>query len=56
MTARSAHDSLGALTWPLEHGDLVAQDQDLGVLGPVRPGEQGQPAEYAQHRKVGESH
>jgi hypothetical protein len=36
----------------LEHGDLVAQDKDLGVLGAVGPGEQG---EHAQHREVGES-
>jgi len=40
----------------LKHGALVTQDQDLGVLGPVRPGEQGQPAEDAQHRKVSESY
>jgi hypothetical protein len=40
----------------VKHGDLVTQDQDLGVLGPDRPGEQGQPAEHAQHRKVSESH
>ena len=39
----------------LEHGDLMAQDQDLGVLGPVGPGEQGQPAEHAQHGEVRES-
>jgi hypothetical protein len=34
---------------------LMTQDQDLGVLGPVRPGEQGQPAEHTEHRKVFES-
>ena len=39
----------------LEHGDLMAQDQDLGVLGAVGPGEQGEPAEHAQHRQVSES-
>jgi hypothetical protein len=33
----------------------MAQDQDLGVLGTVGPGEQGEPAEHAQHRKVCES-
>jgi len=38
----------------LEHGDLVAQDEDLGVLGAVGPGEQGEPAEHAEHRQVGE--
>ena len=39
----------------LEQGDLVTQDQDLGVLGAVRAGEQGEPAEHTQHRQVGES-
>jgi hypothetical protein len=39
----------------LEHGDLVAQHEDLGVLGSVGPGEQGEPAEYPEHRQVGES-
>jgi hypothetical protein len=39
----------------LQHGDLVAQDEDLGVLGPVRPGQQDQPAEHAEHREVGDS-
>jgi hypothetical protein len=40
----------------LEDGDLVAQDEDLGILGALGPGEQGEPAEHAQHRKIGESH
>jgi hypothetical protein len=44
------------LELPLEHGDLVAQDKDLGVLGTVGAGEQGEPAEHVQHRQVGESH
>ena len=39
----------------LEHGDLVAQDEDLGVLGTVGPGKQGEPAEHAQHRRISES-
>jgi hypothetical protein len=39
----------------LEHGDLMAQDQDLGVLGTVGPGEQSQPAEHAQYGQVRES-
>ena len=43
------------LDLPLEHGDLMTQDQDLGVLGAVGAGEQGKPAEHAQHRQVGES-
>ena len=33
----------------LEHGDLVTQDENLCVFGPVGPGEQGKPAEYPQH-------
>jgi len=32
----------------------MAQDQDLGVLGTVRTGQQSDPAEHTQHRKVGE--
>jgi hypothetical protein len=40
----------------LKNSDLVPQDQDLRVLGPVGPGEQRKPAEHAQHRQVGESH
>jgi hypothetical protein len=47
---------LRGLDLALEHRDLMAQDQDLGVLGTVRPGEQGQPAEHAQHHQVRESH
>jgi hypothetical protein len=31
----------------LEHCDLVAQDQDLGVFGQIGLGEQGQQAEQA---------
>jgi hypothetical protein len=34
----------------------MAQNQDLGVLGAIGPGEQGDPAEHPQHRQVGESH
>jgi hypothetical protein len=44
------------LTWALEHGDLVPQDQDLGVLGPVGLVEKGKPAEHAQHCQVGGSY
>jgi hypothetical protein len=39
----------------LEHGELVAQQEDLGVLGPVGTGKQGKPAEDAQHRQITES-
>jgi hypothetical protein len=40
----------------LEHGDLMAEDQDLDVLDTLGPGEQGKPAECMQHREVGESY
>jgi hypothetical protein len=40
---------------PLEHGDLMTQDQDLSVLGAIGPGEQGKPAEHPQRREVSES-
>ena len=46
------------MAWPglaLEHGYLVAQEEDLGVLGAVGPGKQDKPAEYAQHREISES-
>ncbi len=39
----------------LEDGGLVAQDEDLSVFGAVGPGEQGEPAEHPEHRKVSES-
>jgi hypothetical protein len=39
----------------LEHGDLMAQDHDLGVLNAVGAGEQRKPAEYPEHREVSES-
>jgi hypothetical protein len=31
----------------------MARDQNLGVSGLVGPGEQGKPAEPAEHRQVG---
>jgi hypothetical protein len=43
------------LDLPLENCDLVPQNQDFRVLGTVRPGEQGKPAEHAKHRQVRES-
>lgn len=46
---------LWGLDLALEHGDLMAQDQDLGVLGPVRAGQQGGQAENPEHSEVGES-
>jgi hypothetical protein len=30
-------------------GELMPQNEDLGILGAVGPGEQGKPAEYAEH-------
>jgi len=39
----------------LEYGDLVAQEEDLGVLVAVGACEQGKPAEDAEHRQVGQS-
>ena len=36
----------------LEHGQLMAQDEDFGVLGAVGPGKQGKPAEHAQARQT----
>jgi hypothetical protein len=39
----------------LEHGDLVAQEEDLGIFGPVGAGEQGKPAEHAQHCQISQS-
>ena len=53
--ARSAQDSFGVPGLALEYGDLVAQEEDLGVLVAVGAGEQGKPAEDAEHRQVGQS-
>ena len=46
---------LRGLDLALEHGDLVPQDEDLGILGAVGASDQGKPAEHAQDRQVGES-
>ena len=35
-----------------EHGDLMAQDQDLGISGPVGPDKQGEPAGHADHQRA----
>ena len=40
---------------PLKHGNLLAQDQDLRVLGALGPGQQGEPAEDPEHCEVGGS-
>jgi hypothetical protein len=42
----------GSLDLALEDGDLMTQDQDLGVLGTVGPGEQCEPAEHADHHQI----
>jgi hypothetical protein len=39
----------------VEHAELVAQDEDLGVFGAVGAGEQGKPAEYPMHRQMSQS-
>jgi hypothetical protein len=57
---RGQHRAVGprqprVLDLPLENCGLVPQNQDFRVLGTVRPGEQGKPAERAQHRQVRES-
>jgi hypothetical protein len=39
----------------LEYNDLVTEDKDLNVLGAIGPGEQAEPAEYPDHRQIGES-
>jgi putative transposase len=38
----------------LENSDLVAKDEDLGILGAVGSGEKGKPAEHAEHRQIGQ--
>jgi len=39
----------------LEHGELMPQEQDLRVLGAVRAGQQGEPAEHTEYRQISES-
>jgi hypothetical protein len=39
----------------LGHGDLMTQDQDLGILGAIGTGQQGKPAEDPKDRKISES-
>ncbi len=56
---RGEQGSVGGLelgTWALaaEHGDLVAQDEDLQVLGGVAAGEQGEELDGAAYGEVGE--
>jgi hypothetical protein len=56
---RREQGSVGGLepgTWDLaaQHGELVAQDKDLQVLGGVAAGEQGEQQDGAAQREVGE--
>jgi len=56
---RGQQGPVGALepgSWGLaaEHGELVAQDEDLQVLGGVAAGEQGEQLDGAAQREVGE--
>ena len=39
----------------LEHGDLMAQEENFGILGAVRAGKQGKPAEHTEHRETSET-
>jgi hypothetical protein len=39
----------------LQHGDLVAQDEDLGVLAVIAAGQQPQQREHVGHTEVGQS-
>jgi len=45
---------LRGLPLTLEHGDLVTQDEDLGVLGAVGTGQQSELAEHAYDCEVSE--
>jgi hypothetical protein len=57
LLVRAMEEILGTHSFDLalEHGDLVPQDENLGVLGLAGPGDQGEPAEHAQYSLVGES-
>ena len=45
----------GSKVGAAQHGDLVSQDQDLGVFSGVGAGEQRQPGQHAYEHQVGES-
>jgi hypothetical protein len=36
-------------------GEFVAQDEDLGVLGGARSGEEREPAEHSEQRQLGQT-
>ena len=46
---------LGTLDLAAKHGELVAQDEELQVLGGVAAGEQGEQLDGAAQGQVGES-
>jgi hypothetical protein len=54
-SARSAGVELGAWSLVAEHGELMAQDEDLEVLGGIAAGEEGEQLDGAAQRQVGES-
>ena len=45
----------GSLDVALEYRDLVAQDEDLDVLGAVGAGEQNEPAGHPEDRQIRDS-
>jgi len=45
----------GSRVGAAQHGDFVAQREDLGVFGGVGAGKQRQPAQHANEHQVGES-
>jgi hypothetical protein len=54
--ARSSQVSVGGWVASAQHGDLVTEDQYLGVfLSCVGSGEQRQPAQHAGEQQIGES-
>ena len=54
-SARSAQFSLGLRVVSAQYGDLVAEHQDLDILGGVGAGEQRQPAQDAGEHQVREA-
>jgi len=54
VSAAVAPSPTPCLHLALEHGDLVAHDENLGVLGAVGAGEQGEPGKHAEHRLISE--
>ena len=46
---------LRRLDLALEDGNLMTQEQDLGIFGPIGASEKGEPAEHAEHRQISDS-